>query len=420
MVLCVGGKSMIITIDGVAGSGKSTLGRMLAQRLGLTFFSSGMLYRLKGLMASRGEDVKLPELVKSGRLKIKDSKIYLDGEKIEDYLQSEEIGKWAAKVAKEPQVREEVNDTLKLIAEGGNFVVDGRDMGTVVFPDAKIKFYIDADVWERARRRALQLGLEPTDEILRELAQKIEERDRQDKEREISPLKPADDATIIDTTGIDPEKVVDIMEKHVLKYVPRVPLQAIAQRTLGPILRGWFRMSLKGSFPKAGRWVMIFNHISGWDPPLIAMVSMPRQIEYMAKRELFAYPGLSYILYKLGAFPVNRNGKDIRAVREAIKRLKQERIVGISPEAHRSYDGKMLPWYPGVSYFVVKGIAPVLPMAIKGLEGGVNWKDVIPGKRRVRVAVGEPVYPRDLYPNKDLEHALNFLRKRVQEFYDSL
>jgi cytidylate kinase len=411
---------MIITIDGVAGSGKSTLGRMLADRLGLTFFSSGLLYRLKGLMASRGENIALEDLVKKGRFRIKKDGVYLDGEKIDDVLQSEEVGKWAAKVAKDPSVRDEVNATLKLLSEGGNFVVDGRDMGTVVFPNAKVKFYIDADVMERARRRVLQLGLEPTEEILREFAEKIAARDRADKEREIAPLKPADDAIIIDTTGMTPEEAVDIMEKHVMKHVPRVPLQAFAQKTIGPILRGWFRMSLHGRFPKAGRWLMIFNHISGWDPPLIAMVSMPRQIEYMAKKELFQYPILGSLLYKLGAFPVDREGKDVRAVREAIRRLRQERIVGLAPEAHRSYDGKMLPWYPGVSYFVVKGITPVLPVAIKGLEGGVKWRDIIPGMRKVKVGVGEPVYPRDLYPHRDMESALELLKERVQMLYDSL
>ncbi len=411
---------MIITIDGVAGSGKSTLGRMLASRLGLTFFSSGLLYRLKGLMASRGEDISLVDLVKSGRFRILDDGVALDGERIDEVLQSEEVGKWAAKVAKEGSVREEVNTTLKLLAEGGNFVVDGRDMGTVVFPHARVKFYVDADVMERARRRALQLGMEPTEDVLREIAAQIEARDKADKEREIAPLKPAGDAIIIDTTGKTPEEVVDVMEKHVMKYVPRVPLQAFAQKTVGPILRGWFRMSLKGQFPKAGRWLMIFNHISGWDPPLIAMVSMPRQIEYMAKKELFAYPILRPILYKLGAFPVDREGKDVSAIREAIRRLKQERVVGLAPEAHRSYDGKMLPWHPGASYFVVKGIAPVLPVAIKGLEGGVTYKDLIPGMRKVKVAVGKPVYPRDLYPHRDMEYALDLLREKVQSLYDRL
>ena len=411
---------MIITIDGVAGSGKSTLGRMLADRLGLTFFSSGLLYRLKGLMASRGEEIALEDLVKTGRFRIRKDGVYLDGEKIDDVLQSEEVGKWAAKVAKDPSVRQQVNATLKLLAEGGNFVVDGRDMGTVVFPNAKVKFYIDADVMERARRRVLQLGLEPTEEVLREFAEKIAARDKADKEREIAPLKPADDAIIIDTTGMTPEEAVDIMEKHVMKHVPRVPLQAFAQKTLGPIFRGWFHIHFVGRFPKAGRWLMIFNHISNWDPPLIAAVSYPRQIEYMAKKELFQSSILKYLFYKLGAFPVDREAKDIRAVREAIRRLRQERIVGLAPEAHRSYDGRMLPWHPGVSYFIVKGITPVLPVAIKGLEGGVKIRELILAKRRVSIKVGEPVYPRDLYPNRDMDSALYFLREKVQQLYDSL
>ena len=411
---------MIITIDGVAGSGKSTLGKMLAQRLGLTFFSSGMLYRLKGYVVSRGENVSLENLVRSGRLKIVDNSIHLDGHNIENILQNEDIGKWAAKVAIDPNVRDEVNKTLHLLAEGGNFIVDGRDMGTVVFPDAKVKFYVYADVMERAKRRILQLGLELTEDVLREFAEKIAARDKADQEREIAPLKPPEDAIVIDTTGITPDRAVELMERHVMKFVKRVPLQAFAQNTIGPIIKGWFKIKLYGSFPRAGRWLMIFNHISGWDPPIIAIVAKPRQIEYMAKAELFNYPILNFILYKLGAFPVHRDQNDIRAVREAVKRLREERIVGLAPEAHRSYNGKMLPWHPGVGYFLTRGYAPVLPVVIKGLEGGVKWSDIIPGKRRVKIKVGKPIYPRDLYPNKDIDSAVKLLRSYMEELYENL
>ncbi len=411
---------MIIAVDGVAASGKSTLGRMLAGRLGFVFFSSGLLYRLKGLMASRGEDVSLSELVRSGRFKVGFDGVLLDGRAIEEDLQLEEVGKWASKVAKDPKVRDEVNDAIRLIAKGGDIVIDGRDIGTVVFPKAPVKFFITADPYVRAKRRVLQLGMEPTQEVIEEIARKIMERDKADQNRKVAPLKPADDAVIIDTTNLTPEQAVDKMEKVVLRKVPKVPLQLVGQILVRPLARLWFGLELKGwRVPRAGRWLVISNHISGWDPPLTALAFYPRQIEFMAKEELFENALMRWLMYKLGAFPVKRHGRDMKALREAVRRLKSERMVGLYPEGHRSFTGKMLPWYPGVGYLLVKGITPVLPVAIKGVEGGITWADLIPRRRKVVVHVGRPIYPRDLYPHLTLERALEVLRDHVRELYET-
>jgi len=411
---------LIIAVDGVAASGKSTLGRMLAERLGFVFFSSGLLYRLKGLMASRGEDISLSDLVLSGRFRVSFEGVSLDGKPIEQELQLEEVGKWASRVAKNPKVREEVNSAIRLIAQGGDIVIDGRDIGTVVFPDAPVKFFITADPYVRAKRRVLQLGMEPTHEVIEEMVRKIAERDKADQNREVAPLKPADDAVVIDTTLLTPKQAVDKMEHVVLRKVPKVPLQLVAQILFRPLASMWFGLELKGwRVPKAGRWLVVSNHISGWDPPLTALAFYPRQIEFMAKEELFENALMRWIMFKLGAFPVKRHGRDMRALREAVRRLRDEHMVGLYPEGHRSFTGKMLPWYPGVGYLLVKGITPVLPVAIRGTEGGITWADLLPRRRKIVIHVGKPVYPRDLYPNLTMEKALEVLRARVGELYET-
>ena len=195
----------IVTIDGPAGSGKSTIARLLAKRDGFVHINSGAVYR--AIAYTLGENVdreKFANLNLKLLLKENSIRVLCDGEDITDSLQSETIGRVASKIAQIGFVRDYVNEKVRGLAENGKFVIDGRDCGTVIFPYADVKIFLVADLKERAKRRALETG-EKIDEVLGI----IEKRDKEDSERDIAPLIKPDGAYEVDTTGKGVEEVYD-------------------------------------------------------------------------------------------------------------------------------------------------------------------------------------------------------------------
>ncbi len=203
----------ILTIDGPSGSGKGTVGRRIAEILGWRFLDSGALYRaLAHLALKEGVDLGDREglLRLAGRLEVSwrpDGTTVVDG--AESDLTAEEIGRAASRIAAYPEVRQALLAKQRAFKSPPGLVADGRDMGTVVFPEAPYKVFLTASVEERARRRYLQLRAKGIDVNLKELKQEIEARDTQDRTRPVAPLKPACDALIIDSSTLTVEDVVE-------------------------------------------------------------------------------------------------------------------------------------------------------------------------------------------------------------------
>jgi cytidylate kinase len=211
---------MIVTIDGPAGAGKSTAARALAVRLGFEFLDTGAMFRAVALAALRAgvawdDHAGLAALLERIRLEMPAGKVVLDGEDVSGQIRTAEVSQGASVVAVSPAVRSRLAQLQRHIAAGRNMVCEGRDQGTVVFPDAACKFFLVADAEERLRRRAGEMQARGQAVSLEALRRAQEERDRRDSSRELAPLCPAPDAVRVDSTHLTHEQVVEQMEQEV-------------------------------------------------------------------------------------------------------------------------------------------------------------------------------------------------------------
>lgn len=207
----------VITIDGPSGSGKGTLARRIADQLGWNLLDSGALYRLLSLAGERcglqpGDEAAHAALAQTMNIRFSgdasgEEQIWLGGEEVSRLIRTELAGEGASRVAAMPAVRAALLERQRQFAQEPGLVADGRDMGTVVFPDAPLKVFLTASAEERARRRYKQLKDKGLSVSLAALSQELAERDRRDANRAVSPLKPAVDAELIDSTGLSIEQV---------------------------------------------------------------------------------------------------------------------------------------------------------------------------------------------------------------------
>lgn len=210
----------VITVDGPVGSGKGTISLLLSQRLGWAILDSGALYRLLALGAARegvelDDTLRLVDLVPTLRVEFLPGEaeqpvtVILDHEDVTEIIRQESCAKAASTLAVQPAVRCALLEFQRALRTAPGLVADGRDMGTVVFPDAPLKIFLTASVEERANRRYKQLIAKGIDVNLATLLADINARDKRDRERTTAPLKPANDAIVIDTTGLDIESVME-------------------------------------------------------------------------------------------------------------------------------------------------------------------------------------------------------------------
>lgn len=199
---------MIIVIDGPAGSGKSSTAKAIANRLNIQFLDSGALYRsLTWLWLEAGQPEKknffenLPDNDLKVEYRDQVFHVQANGEDITKKIRTHRVASHVSEIASYPEARAFVNEFMRMLVRGDVYVADGRDLGTAVFPDADLKFYMDASISERAKRRFREMNAEESGVTLEEVKENLRSRDHKDRNRKADPLRQADDAIVIDTTG---------------------------------------------------------------------------------------------------------------------------------------------------------------------------------------------------------------------------
>lgn len=209
---------MIIAIDGPAGAGKSTIAKLIAKQLGLVYIDTGAMYRAVGLKAKRNniacsEQEKIEEMLKNTEVELKNENgataVYLDGENVSTEIRLPEISRMASDISAVPAVRYAMVEMQRSMANKTDTILDGRDIGTFVLPNADVKIFLTASVEERAERRYKELIARGENVKREDVRSDIEKRDYNDSHRALAPLKKADDATEVDTTGMTIDQVCE-------------------------------------------------------------------------------------------------------------------------------------------------------------------------------------------------------------------
>jgi len=339
-----------IAIDGPGGAGKSTIAKAVAARLGIIYVDTGALYRTIGLFMLRsGIDPKDESAVTEAlprftlELKFVDGKqtILLDGNDVGDSIRTPEVSMAASAVSAIGSVREYLLNTQRDIARKNSVIMDGRDIGTVILPDAEVKIFMTASPEARAKRRYNELIAKGQSVTYEQVFSEMVERDTNDSTRALAPCVPAKDSILLDNSELTFEESVEKVLSIIKKNKPKKTFYMKAHRILAPIIRVFFRIHAEGleNIPKETPIMFCSNHIAAKDPVMIA-AACDRQITFLGKKELFSVPLLGWLIKKLGAVKLDRSGSDVSAIRASVDVLNNGGALAIFPQGHR---------YPGVN-----------------------------------------------------------------------
>ncbi|HEY4254968.1 MAG TPA: (d)CMP kinase [Chlamydiales bacterium] len=386
---------MIIAIDGPSGTGKSTVAKGVAKKLGFTFFDTGAMYRsMAWWVAKAGVDPtdesavsqELPNFHYEIQTDVTGSrKYFVNGTDVSEAIRSPEISSLASKISTYPDVRKALVKIQREFGREQDAVFEGRDMGTVVFPKADVKIFLTANPTIRAERRYRELltkfpDLEKSltyEQILTDL----EKRDHSDSTRAISPLKKAIDATLIDTSEFKAEEVIEQVVQLVQKKTVSSPSMGIFYGFIYWIarlyLRLFYRLKIHGlSHFSKGAAIIASNHASNLDPPIVS-VSCPEEVHFLAKESLFRVPVLGFLIRKLNSHPVSRNAADAASFRLIIDLLQSGHKIILFPEGNRTPNGHLQPIQRGLAFLVMKARCAIQPVYVHGTfkiwPAGKKW-----------------------------------------------
>lgn len=387
-----------IAIDGPGGAGKSSLAKAVAKKLEIIYVDTGALYRTVGYyMLNHGINPTDAPAVAStlGNFTLEltyvngEQVILLDGVNVKDAIRTPEMSMAASNVSAIKEVREFLLNTQRDIAKRNSVIMDGRDIGTVILPDAEVKIFLTASPEARARRRYEELLAKGKEVSYEQVYTEMVERDKNDSTRDIAPCVPADDAIMLDNSDMNAEQTVDAVIRIIKKAKKkRKSFYMKAHKVLAPLIRFFSGIKVHGkeNIPKEGGYMLCSNHIAVRDVLLIG-ATCPRQIKFVAKKELFAIPILRSIMKAFGAVKLDRGGTDVGALRKSVELIEQGDIVSIFPQGHRypAIDPSTTPIKNGAGMVSYRSGCDVIPVFIKtkGNKYGIF--------KRTEIFYGKPI-----------------------------
>ena len=411
-----------IALDGPSGAGKSTVAKAMAKRLGIVYVDTGAMYRTIGLFVRRKEvspdDAEavaalLPEIKLEICFQNGEQHILLCGEDVGDKIRTPEMSMYASKVSAIGAVRSFLLDTQRNLAKSNPVVMDGRDIGTVIFPDAEVKIFLTASLEARAKRRHLELEAKGIETTYEDVLKDMTERDKNDSTRAIAPAIAAPDAVHLDSSDLTLEETVaraiEIAEEKIgqtpkktgiqkKKKTRRINFYTVLRFLLGGLLRFLWRVKVHGkeNVPSEGACVVCANHIAIKDT-FILVISFPRQIRFLGKAELFRIPVLRGILKLCGVTPIDRGGSDVGGLKRMIRLAEEGELVGVFPQGTRCPGVNPADTKPknGAALIACRSGADMLPVCIK--TKGERYRFL----RRKDVYIGQVIPNKELFPTGD-------------------
>lgn len=384
-----------IAIDGPGGAGKSSVAKEVAKKLGIIYVDTGALYRTIALhMLGKGISPKdndaiiaeLPNLTLE--LKFVDGKqiILLNGSDVGDSIRTPEISMAASAVSAIKEVREYLLNTQRNIARNNSVIMDGRDIGTVILPYAEVKIFLTASPEARAKRRYNELIAKGQTVTYEQVYTEMVERDKNDSTRAIAPCVPAEDAVFLDNSKLDLEatskKIIKIIKKNSKSTYMKL------HAWLAPLIRFFQRIEPVGleNIQTDRGYVICSNHIAAKDVIMIGAV-YPKQIRFIAKKELFSVPVLGWLIKKLGAVKLDRGGGDVAAIKTSVNLAKAGLNIAIFPQGHRypGVDPSTTPIKNGAGLISYKSESDVLPVFIKVKDNKYRFL------RKIQIIFGKPI-----------------------------
>ncbi|UCF03971.1 MAG: (d)CMP kinase [bacterium] len=406
---------LVVTIDGPAGSGKSTTASMLADRLGLKYLDTGAMYRAvtwsvlqQGIDPESETDVTRVAETMELELRTINGKatFFLEGKNIDTEIRSSEVSRYVSPVSRYPGVRRAMVKLQRMITKDGGVVVEGRDTGSVVFPFAHIKVFLVAEISERALRRRKQLETIGIEQDINEITENILERDRIDSSRDHSPLVRPVGSILVDTSNLSIDEQVSMIETEVRNENERLADLRVGRGEKNPfgamslyyrishfLVRWFFKLifglRITGSENLEFKENLLFasNHLSYADPPIVGC-ALNREVWFVAKKELFKNRLFAWLIRTYHAIEIDREEISRKSIKTILGILRKGMSVLMFPEGTRSLDGDLGELKSGLGFVARLSGTTIIPVYASGTN---ELKQCFLRRKKLEVRIGPPI-----------------------------